>query len=191
MSETATGPSFTRLPVIELVDDMETEIVHQISHADRHNDRLIGRHFPQRAPIEMIEMRVRHENEIDLGQMMNLKPGCFRRLITLSHFAQFGSMSRLTSCVCIKKRRVPDPGNADFAVLELSEIAAAHDSPARLVKSDGMRTLVRKLRLCQSALRTQTHPRRAFVLSTVAGSLANDVAPAFFGKRNRHVRRTI
>ena len=62
-----------RLPVIELVHDLETEIVHQISHADRHDDWLIGGDFPQRAPIEMIEMRVRHENEIDLGQMMNFE----------------------------------------------------------------------------------------------------------------------
>ena len=87
--------------------NLKTEIVHQISHADRHNDWLIGGNFPQRAPIEMIEMRVRHENEIDLGQMMNFKPGCFRRLITLSHFAQFGSMSRLTSCVCIRNDACP------------------------------------------------------------------------------------
>ena len=53
--------------------DVEAEIVHQISHADRDNDRLIGRDLPQRPPVEMIEMRMRHENEIDRGQMMNLE----------------------------------------------------------------------------------------------------------------------
>ena len=64
-----------RLPVIELVHDVEPEIVHQISHADRDDDRLIGRDAPQRAPVEMIEVRVRHEDEIDLRQMMNLETG--------------------------------------------------------------------------------------------------------------------
>ena len=72
-----------RLPVVELVHDVETEIVHQISHADRHDDRLIRRHLPQCAPIEMIEMRVGHENEIDRRQMMNFKA---RLLQALDHF---------------------------------------------------------------------------------------------------------
>ena len=62
-----------RLPVIELVHDMETKIVHQISHAHRHNDRLIGRDVPQRPPVEMIEMRVRHQDEINRREMMNLE----------------------------------------------------------------------------------------------------------------------
>jgi len=49
------------------------KIVHQISHAHRHNDRLIGRDVPQRPPVEMIEMRVRHQDEINRRKMMNLE----------------------------------------------------------------------------------------------------------------------
>ena len=55
------------------------------------------------------------------------------------------------------------------------------------MKSDGIRTLVRKLRLCQSARgRRPTRVERLFS-APFAGSLANDVAAAFFRKRNRHV----
>ena len=43
MSEIASGPTFTRLPIVELVHDVEAEIVDQIADAGRHHDRLIGR----------------------------------------------------------------------------------------------------------------------------------------------------
>src|SRR4030095_11433156 len=61
------------LPVIELVHDVKTEIVHQVSHAHRHNDRLVGRYAAQRPPVEMIEMSVSHQDEINRWQMMNLE----------------------------------------------------------------------------------------------------------------------
>jgi hypothetical protein len=53
------------LPVIELVHDVKTEIVHQISNAHWHNDWLIGRYPAQRAAVEMIEMSVCNQEEID------------------------------------------------------------------------------------------------------------------------------
>jgi len=61
------------LPVIELVHDMEAEIVHQVTYAHRHNNRLVGRYAAQRTPVEMIEMSVSHQDEIDRWQMMNLE----------------------------------------------------------------------------------------------------------------------
>ncbi len=73
MSETESGPSFYALPVIELVHDIETEIVHQIPDADRDDDRLIRCDLAQGAPIEMIEMRVGHEDEIDLRQVESIE----------------------------------------------------------------------------------------------------------------------
>ena len=53
--------------------DAKTEIMHQVSHADRHNDRLVGRYAAQRPPVEMIEMSVSHQDEINRWQMMNLE----------------------------------------------------------------------------------------------------------------------
>lgn len=59
---------------------MEPKIVGQISHANRHNDRLIGRDVPQRPPVEMVEVRVRHEDEINRREMMNLETGLLEPL---------------------------------------------------------------------------------------------------------------
>src|ERR1700730_920743 len=79
------------------------------------------------------------------------KPGRFNRLITFNHFDQIGSMSRLNSWVWIRKEAWP------IQVMPISPLRIFGNcgrawSPERLVKSDGMRTSVRKLRLCQSAL---------------------------------------
>jgi hypothetical protein len=62
------------------VHDVKTEIVHQVSHADWHNDRLVGRYAPQRAPVEMIEMSVSHQNEINRWQMMDFESRLFQTL---------------------------------------------------------------------------------------------------------------
>ena len=58
-------PKLHRLPVIEFVHNVKTEIVDQVSHSDGNSNRLIGRHPPQSAPVEMIEMGVRNQNKID------------------------------------------------------------------------------------------------------------------------------
>jgi len=71
------------LPIIELVNDVESKIVNEIADSDRNNDRLIGRDLRQGAAIEMIEMGVRDENEINRREMMNLEP---RLLQPLDYF---------------------------------------------------------------------------------------------------------
>src|SRR4051812_9219968 len=74
------------LPVIELMDNVEPKIMHQISDTDWHNDRLIGCDLAQGSPVEMVEMRMGHENEIDLRQMMNLESRLFQSLDDLEPF---------------------------------------------------------------------------------------------------------
>ena len=59
------------------MNDLKPEIVDQIPHPDRHDNRLVRRDATQRATIEMIEMRMGHEHEIDLREMMNLESGLF------------------------------------------------------------------------------------------------------------------
>src|SRR4030095_1513843 len=68
------------LPIIELMHDVKTEIVHQVSHAHRHNDRLVGRDAAQGAPVEMIEMSVSYQNEINRWQMMDFEARLFQTL---------------------------------------------------------------------------------------------------------------
>lgn len=77
------GTQLDRLPVIELVHDVKTEIMYQISYAHGHNDWLIRRHAPQRAPVKVIEMSVSHQDEINRRQMMNLEARLLQALYYL------------------------------------------------------------------------------------------------------------
>ena len=52
----------------------KSEVVNEIPHLERHNDRLIFGDAPQRAPVEMIEMGVGDEHRIDGWQIVNSEP---------------------------------------------------------------------------------------------------------------------
>ena len=85
------------------------------------------------------------------GRWNKSKPGFFSRFTTFSHIDQFGSIKTLTSFVCTRNDACP------IQVMQISPCFSFGKSgrpplPARFVKSEGMRTLVRKFRLCQSAL---------------------------------------
>src|SRR3982751_154612 len=67
------GAKLDCLPIIELVHDVEAEIVYQVPYAYRDDDRLVSGNSAQRAPVEMIEMRVSHQNKINRWQMMNFE----------------------------------------------------------------------------------------------------------------------
>lgn len=54
--------------------NVKTEIMNQVSDSNRDNNRLVGGNFAQRAAIQMIEMRVCHQDCIDLRQVMDLEP---------------------------------------------------------------------------------------------------------------------
>ena len=79
-------PKFDGLPVIEFVHDVKPEIVNQISHARWNNDRLIRSYAPQRAPVEVIKMRMGHEDEINGRQMMNFEARSFQSFDDLEPF---------------------------------------------------------------------------------------------------------
>ena len=54
------------LPVVQHVHDMESKIVDEGANAHWHDDGLIRSNSAQGAPIQMIEMRVRNQDQIDL-----------------------------------------------------------------------------------------------------------------------------
>src|SRR4051794_21506669 len=60
------------LPVIELMHDVETEVVNERADAQWHDDRLVGSNASQCSPIQMIKMRMCHQNEIDSRQVTQL-----------------------------------------------------------------------------------------------------------------------
>jgi len=108
-----------RLPFIELVHDVESQAVDQAPDADRNDDGLIGGNRPQRSPIEMIEMRVGDENEINRGQMMNIKTGF---LEAFDH-AEPHRPDRIDQDIDFvrlnQERSVTDPGNGNLAGLHV------------------------------------------------------------------------
>src|SRR5262249_16289359 len=79
-------PELDRLPIVEFVHDVKSEIVHQISHARWNHDRLVRSYAPQRAPVEMIKMRMRHQHEVNRREMMDLEAGLFQSFNDLEPF---------------------------------------------------------------------------------------------------------
>src|SRR5204863_3130794 len=109
-------PKLHRLPVIEFVHNVKTEIVDQVSHSDGNSNRLIGRHPPQSAPVEMIEMGVRNQNKIDWGQMMNFKARLLQSLDDLKPLRPDRINQDIDFVSLNQERSVSDPGDANFAL---------------------------------------------------------------------------
>ena len=168
--------------------DVEAEVVHQISDADRHDDRLIGRDLAQRAPVEMIEMRVRHEHEIDLRQMVNFEA---RLLQPLDHLQPLRPV-RIDQDIHLvrlhQERGMPDPGDADLAFADFRKERQPAIAGA-LGEERGNEDAGEEIALVPVGARPQPDPGGALVFSAIFRGLANDVSPAFFRKRNRHWQR--
>src|SRR5205814_8187752 len=88
--------------------------------------------------------------------------------MTLSHFVQIGSIQMFTSCVWMRNEAWP------IHVMQISPSRTFGNcgdaySPDRFTNSDGIKTLVRKLRLCQSergGCRTRVDGRRGTGVSS-------------------------
>src|SRR5215471_5121222 len=104
--------------------------------------------------------------------------------MTLSHFDQIGSIKMFTSWVWMRNEEWP------IQVMHISPSRIVGNcggtySPDRLTNSDGIKTLVRKLRLCQSdrgRSRTRVECRRGTGVS-VCGAWRTIFRRFFFGKR--------
>jgi hypothetical protein len=79
-------PEFDGLPVVEFVHDVKPEIVDQVSHARWNYDRLIRGDAPERAPVEVIKMRMSHEYEVNGRQMLNFEARLFQSFDDLEPF---------------------------------------------------------------------------------------------------------
>ena len=58
-------PELNGLPVIKLVHDVKTEIMHEVPYPHGNNNRLIRGNAPQRAPVEMVKVRMSDKNKIN------------------------------------------------------------------------------------------------------------------------------
>src|ERR1700722_6959760 len=63
-----------QFPWLHFVYSVKPHPLSQRPAALRNNNRLCGRHSPQRPSIQMIEMSMRHQNEVDVGKMIQANP---------------------------------------------------------------------------------------------------------------------
>src|SRR5215510_4792491 len=113
--------------------------------------------------------------------------------MTLSHFDQIGSIKILTSCVWMRNEAWP------IQVMQISPSrifgnCGGASLPARFTKSDGIKTLVRKLRLCQSGRgrkRTRVECRTRGTGASSPDVWRTIFRRLFFGKRIATVFRRI
>src|SRR5438128_2008922 len=59
---------------------MKTQVMDQVSDPHGNNNGLIRRNASQRAPVDMIEMRVRDQHKVNRRQMMNFEAWLFQPL---------------------------------------------------------------------------------------------------------------
>src|SRR5262249_22304590 len=66
-------PEFDSLPVFQFMHDVKPEIVDQACHACWHHDRVVRSDAAQRTPIKVVDMRMRHADEVTTRQMMDFE----------------------------------------------------------------------------------------------------------------------
>src|SRR5215472_9087464 len=99
--------------------NVEPKIMHQISYARWDHDRLIRSDASERAPVKVIEMRMRHEDKVNRRQMMNFEPRPFQSFDHLEPFRPDWVDQDVHLVGLDKKRRVSDPGDTDLAFADL------------------------------------------------------------------------
>ncbi len=123
--EIAIGPL---VPPVHLVHFLEAEIVDKIRHARGHNDRLPRRDRAQRAAIEVIKVRVRDEDKVDIGQVLDGKPGALQPLDHDEPVGPVGVDQDVVLRRLDEKRGVADPRQPDLARRERGENGAMLDA---------------------------------------------------------------
>ena len=176
-----------RLPVIKLMHNVETKIVHQISDAHGHDNRLIRGDAPQGTSVEMIKVRMGYQDEVNRRQMMNLEAWLFQSFDHLKPFRPDWVDQDIDFVSLNEKRGVPDPSDtnlafADFRKLRRRVMARAFDEKRRDQDTG------EKITLVPVGSRTQADARGTFRSGTIPGRLANDISSALSRKTNRHSR---
>ena len=179
-----------RLPVIKLMHNVETKIVHQISDAHGHDNRLIRGDAPQGTSVKMIKVRMGYQDEVNRRQMMNLEAWLFQSFDHLKPFRPDWVDQDIDFVSLNEKRGVPDPSDtnlafADFRKLRRRVMARAFDEKRRDQDTG------EKITLVPVGSRTQADARGTFRSGTIPARLANDISSALSRKTNRHSRESI
>ena len=151
-------------PVIEFVDTLEAEVVHQVAHAEGDDDGLVRGDGLERAAVEMVEVRVGDEHEVDHREFVQVDAGRLEPFDPLEPERPVRVDEDVQTRHLHEKRGVPDPGDPDLVRPSAGNKGVALVLASRGESSEGRRTSVRKLRLCQ--------PFSSFTPTRVAGLAA-------------------
>ena len=135
-------------------------------------------------------MRVRDEDEIDFGQVMDLEAGLLEPLYNFEPFRPNRIDEHIDLMRLNQKRSVADPSDTDFALPNLGEDGRDMNAGA-FRKKRWNENFGEEVAPVPVGAKTETNARGRFVLRAVFRRLANDVPPAFLRKRNRHLRGSI
>ena len=128
-------------------------------------------------------MSVGDEDEVYRRQMMNFEARLFESFNNLQPLRPDGIDQHIHFVRLDQERGVANPGNTNFTLPNLRETRLDAGSPERLVKSEGMRTVVRKLRLCQSGRgRNLMRVERLFSLALFSAAWRTTFLRLFFEK---------
>ena len=185
-------PEFDSLPVIEFMDDVKSEIVHQVSHARWNHNRLIGSYAPQRTPIEVIKMCMCHEHEVNGRQMMDFEARLFQSFDNLEPFRPNRIDQDIDLVRLDEKRGMTDPGNADLAFTNLRKLRR-HVFAGSLHEQRWDQNSRQEIAFVPVRPRTQSDAggMPQWNRSIVVWRLANNISPFLFRKADWHVLRTI
>ena len=157
----ANRPMLVAFPIVQFVHAAKPEIVNEITDFERNNDRLVGGDFTQGLAIEMIEMGVSDEDQINRRKIVQTQPGMADSLDDLEPLRPVRVDEQAVSSGLHEERRVPDPGDPDFTILQLRKSGSGVF--ARAFGEQGRdEHLGEKISFVPGALRLQANLRRGF-----------------------------
>ena len=109
---------FVMLPIVEFVDALKAEVVHEVADFKGDDDGLVGCDFPQCGPVEMIEVGVGDQDGVDGREVVDVQARMAHAFDDLEPLGPVGVDEHAVTARLNEKRGVPDPGDPDFAFLE-------------------------------------------------------------------------
>ena len=137
----------------------------------------------------MIEVGMRDQDEVDLRQMMNFKPGLFQSFDDFEPLRPDRIDEDVDLVSLNKKRRVADPSHAELTGSELGELGRDM-RPLTFGEKRRNKHAGQIIALMPVAARSQRNSSRSF-FGSLRGRLPNDFSTATFRERVRHNRGTI
>ena len=109
------------LPMPQLVDSIESQVMDEIAHMLRHGDGLVAGDGAQSAPVQVIEVRMGNKNEIDCREIAEFDSRMLNTLDDFEPLRPVGVNEHTVFGGLNQERGVSDPCHADFSSRKFGE----------------------------------------------------------------------